>query len=68
MNFKSIIYNRVELFDTYEGSNIPADKKALSYKVTLQDPKQTLTSQDQETAIQACLAQLKKINAEVRQA
>ena len=59
---------QVKLFDTYEGSNIPADKKALSYQITLQDPNQTLTSQDQENAIQACLAQLKKIKAEVRQA
>ena len=58
----------VELFDIYEGNNIPNDKKALSYKLTLQDPNQTLTSQDQETAIQACLENLKKINAEVRQA
>ena len=36
----------VELFDVYEGQQIPGDKKSLAYHLTFQSPSKTLTDKD----------------------
>jgi len=42
---KSIIKN-VEIFDVYEGENIPVDKKSIALKVTIQSDFKTLNEKD----------------------
>jgi phenylalanyl-tRNA synthetase beta chain len=36
----------IELFDVYEGQQIPAGKKSLAYHLTFQSPSKTLTDKD----------------------
>jgi phenylalanyl-tRNA synthetase beta chain len=40
------IIESVELFDSYEGKNIPEDKKSLSYTIVLRHPERTLTEEE----------------------
>ena len=40
------LLKQVELFDVYEGSQLPAGKKSLAYHLTFQSPNKTLTDKD----------------------
>jgi phenylalanyl-tRNA synthetase beta chain len=40
------LLQRVELFDLYEGRQIPANKKSLAYHLTFQSPSKTLTDRE----------------------
>jgi phenylalanyl-tRNA synthetase beta chain len=40
------LLQRVELFDLYEGPQIPANKKSLAYHLTFQSPSKTLTDRE----------------------
>lgn len=40
------LIKNVELFDVYEGKNLPEDKKSLAYHIVYQSPDQTLTTED----------------------
>jgi len=40
------LLKQVELFDVYEGSQLPAGKKSLAYHLTFQAPNKTLTDKD----------------------
>jgi len=40
------LLQQVELFDVYEGRQIPAGKKSLAYHLTFQSPSKTLTDRE----------------------
>jgi len=48
----SNIFRSSEIFDVYQGKNIPENSKSVAYRITLQDSESTLTDQkiDAETA------------------
>lgn len=58
----------VELFDVYEGSQIPDGKKSLAYHLTFQAPDKTLTDKDAYKQRQRILSQLgRRIGAQLRE-
>ncbi len=62
----SELVNDVNLFDLYEGSNIPEDKKSLAYRVTLRSLERTLTDKDMADVQEQCFKNLEKIGGQVR--
>lgn len=57
----------VELFDVYEGKNLPEGKKSYAVNFILQDESQTLTDKQIEGIMSKLIANLKKeLNAELR--
>ena len=61
------IVEKVELFDVYQGSQIPEGKKSVSYSLVLRAPDRTLTDEDCDRAMAKILKALEKINAILRQ-
>ena len=58
----------VELFDVYEGSQIPKGKKSLAYHLTFQAPNKTLTDKDAYKQRQRILTQLgSRLGAQLRE-
>jgi phenylalanyl-tRNA synthetase beta chain len=47
------IVQEVRLFDLYQGSNLPAGKKSLAFRVVMQDTERTLTDAEADSARQA---------------
>ena len=61
------LLKKVELFDVYEGKNLPASKKSYAVNITLQDTEKTLTDKHIDHVMQSLIAQFKqKLNAELR--
>ena len=61
------LLKKVELFDVYEGKNLPAGKKSYAVNFTLQDTEKTLTDKHIDHVMQSLIAQFKqKLNAELR--
>lgn len=61
------LLKKVELFDVYEGKNLPADKKSYAVNFILQDEEKTLTEKHIEAVMTKLIANLKKhLNAELR--
>jgi phenylalanyl-tRNA synthetase beta chain len=56
----------VELFDIYEGENIPQDKKAVAFTLTLQAQDRTLTDNDMASAQSQIFKNLEKLGGEIR--
>lgn len=57
----------VELFDVYEGKNLPAGKKSYAITLTLQDPEKTLHDKQIDAVMQKVITQLKStLHAELR--
>ena len=57
----------VELFDVYEGKNLPAGKKSYAVNFILQDEQKTLNDKQIDAIMQKLIANLKKqLNAELR--
>ncbi len=57
----------VELFDVYEGSNLPAGKKSYAITMTLQDDEKTLQDKHIDQIMNKIIANLKnKLGAELR--
>ena len=57
----------VELFDVYEGKNLPAGKKSYAVNFILQDEQKTLNDKQIEAIMNKLIANLKnKLNAELR--
>ena len=57
----------VELFDVYEGENLPAGKKSYAITFTLQEPEKTLADKQIEAAVARIVANLgKRTGAELR--
>ena len=61
------LLKKIELFDVYEGKNLPAGKKSYAVNFTLQDTEKTLTDKHIEHVMNALIANFKqKLNAELR--
>ena len=57
----------MELFDVYEGKNLPAGKKSYAISITLQDDEKTLQDKQIDSAMERIVASLrKKLGAELR--
>jgi phenylalanyl-tRNA synthetase beta chain len=56
----------IELFDIYQGDQIPQNYKALAYKIRLRSDEKTLTENDISTAQQSCITNIKKIGGTIR--
>lgn len=57
----------VNLFDVYQGSNLPEGKKSLAISLTIQDTEKTLEEKDINAVISVVLAELKqRFNAYLR--
>ena len=63
----SDLVEKVELFDVYQGSQIPDGKKSVSYSLVLRAPDRTLTDEDCDRTMAKILKALEKINAILRQ-
>lgn len=62
---RTLIRN-IELFDLYEGTNIPEDKKAAAFQVTLRADDRTLTDAEMKTVQQKIFTNLREIGGEIR--
>ena len=61
------LLKKIELFDVYEGKNLPAGKKSYAVNFTLQDTEKTLTDKHIEHVMNSLIANFKqKLNAELR--
>jgi phenylalanyl-tRNA synthetase beta chain len=61
------LLKKVELFDVYEGKNLPAGKKSYAVNFILQDPEKTMGDKQIEAIMNKLIANLKKqLNAELR--
>jgi phenylalanyl-tRNA synthetase beta chain len=47
---KPPIVQAVQVFDLYQGSNLPAGKKSLAFRVVMQDTERTLTDAEADSA------------------
>ncbi len=57
----------VTLFDVYQGEQIAADKKSVSYSIILRSPDSTLTDVEADAAVKRILKALEKINVALRE-
>ena len=57
---------KVELFDVYQGAQIPAGKKSVAYSVWLRSAEGTLTDAQIEETSAKIIAKLEKLGAELR--
>jgi len=61
------LLKQVELFDVYEGKNLPAGKKSYAVNFILQDEQKTLNDKQIDAIMQKIIANLKKqLGAELR--
>ena len=61
------LLKRVELFDVYEGKNLPAGKKSYAVNFILQDEEKTMNDKQIDAIMQKLITSLKKqLNAELR--
>lgn len=61
------LLKRVELFDVYEGKNLPAGKKSYAVNFILQDEQKTLNDKQIDAIMNKLISNLKKqLNAELR--
>lgn len=61
------LLHRVELFDVYEGKNLPAGKKSYAVNFILQDTEKTMNDKQIEAIMQKLIAQLTaKLGAQLR--
>lgn len=66
-NAGGFLLKDVELFDLYEGEQVPAGKKSLAYHLTFQSPSKTLTDKDVSKQRARILKQLeRKLGATLR--
>ena len=61
------LLTKIEVFDVYEGSNLPADKKSIAYSLTFLDNKKTLTDEEINNIMNKIIENVTtKCNAEIR--
>ncbi len=60
------LLEKVELFDVYQGSQIPEGKKSVAYSVWLRSAESTLTDAQIEEISAKIIAKLEKLGAELR--
>lgn len=58
--------SNIQLFDLYQGPNLPSDKKSLTFQITLQSAEKTLTKEDLQQALEQISKGLKKEGMEIR--
>ena len=63
----SELVEKVELFDVYQGGQIPADKKSVAYSILLRAPDRTLTDAECDEVMKKILNSLAKIHVILRQ-
>ena len=61
------LLERVQLFDVYQGKQIPDGKKSVAYSVTLRSKDATLTDAETDRAVAKMIKELQKLGAELRQ-
>ena len=60
------IMESIEFFDIFRGKQVPPGKKSIAFSLTFRAPDRTLTSEEVETARQACIQSLTAIGAQLR--
>jgi len=60
------ILEKVELFDVYQGSQIPEGKKSVAFNLVLRHKDRTLTDEEADSCVQKALAALEKLGATLR--
>ena len=61
------LLTRIEVFDVYEGSNLPEDKKSIAYSLTFLDNKKTLTDEEINNIMNKIIENVTtRCNAEIR--
>lgn len=60
------LLKNVSIFDVYTGENVPTDKKSLAYSLTFQNPEQTLTDEEINSAMNKIFKKLNEAGFEVR--
>ena len=61
------LLKNIELFDVYEGSNLPEGKKSYAINLTLQDTQKTLTDKQIDKVMQSLINNFKnRLSAELR--
>ena len=61
------LLKNIELFDVYEGSNLPEGKKSYAINLTLQDTQKTLTDKQMDKVMQSLINNFKnRLSAELR--
>ncbi len=61
------LIKRVELFDVYEGKNLPAGKKSYAFAVTMQDESKTMNDKQTDAVMKKIIAAAEKqLGAELR--
>ena len=61
------LITKVELFDVYQGKNLPAGQKSLAFHITYSSPEQTLTSAEVDAVQEKLINHLKsKYEAQIR--
>ena len=60
------LVRNVDLFDLYEGPNIPDNRKAAAFKISLRSDERTLTDDEMKKIQQKIFASLKKMGGEIR--
>ena len=61
------IVEKIELFDVYQGGQIPAGKKSVAYSILLRAADRTLTDEECDEAMKNILSSLEKIHVFLRQ-
>lgn len=68
-NLKNPLVRNIELFDIYQGENIPADKKSVAFRIMYRSDERTLELAQAEASHKAIKEQLKsKLGASIREA
>ena len=60
------ILEKVTLFDVYQGQQIEAGKKSVSYSITMRSHDGTLKDEQADSAMKKVLKALKELGAELR--
>ena len=60
------ILEKIQLFDVYRGAQVPEGKKSVAYSLVLRAADRTLTVEECDKAMNAALAGLAEIGAEIR--
>ncbi|MCL2098871.1 MAG: phenylalanine--tRNA ligase subunit beta [Oscillospiraceae bacterium] len=60
------IFESAEVFDVYKGDIIGKDKKSVAFALTYRDPERTLSDEEVNGVIKKVLAELEKIDVELR--
>ena len=60
------LLDKVELFDVYNGAQVPMGKKSVAYNITLRSPEKTLSEDDISAVMGKILLGLSSVGAELR--